>query len=146
MLIAWGFWCEYDTISIHHKLLRMRYWLTQLLLSVHSVLDYSHSSLIISPHVNIILDIVIRSRLSDRQVRLVMCPPIILCSIHILDLTPLSWCVLVLTICEHLLVIDRSQRSDLLVEVESPHDYIWIVFLNHSEINHPHTTLSHAVR
>jgi hypothetical protein len=48
-------------------------------------------------------------------------------------------------ISEHLLVIDQSRRRDMLVKIELPHDSIWIVILNHLEVNHPHMTLPPAV-
>jgi hypothetical protein len=123
-----------------HRLLGVRYWMTQLFLSVHSVPDCSHRSLIIPSHISIILGKVIRSRLRNRQLRLVLCPPIILCSIHILAFI-IFRCVVILTIHEHLLVIDRSWRMDLLVKIELSYDSILIVILNHPEVNHPYITL-----
>jgi hypothetical protein len=117
-----------------HRLLGVQYWLTQLFLSVHSVPDCSHPSLIIPPHINIIVGKVVRSHLRDKQLGLVLCP------IHIMAFIT-SRCVLVLAIREHLLVIDRSRQRDLLEKVELSHDSIWIVILNHPEVNHPHMTL-----
>jgi hypothetical protein len=113
------------------------------LISVHAVPYCSHPFLVIPPHVRIALGIVVRSRLRDRQLGLILCPPVILRPIDILPSTA-SRCVLVLTICQHLLVIDRRRRRNLLEKTELPHDFIWIVIHNHPEVNHPHTTLSPA--
>jgi hypothetical protein len=128
-----------------YGLLGVRCWLTQLILRVNYVPNCSHLSLIIPPHISLMSGKVIRSRLHDRQLGLVLCPPIISCPVHILIFI-ISRCVLVLEIHEHLLIIDRNRRRDLLIKVELPHDSIWMVILNYSEVNHLHTTLPLVVR
>jgi hypothetical protein len=110
----------------------MRYMLTHMLIIFHPILDYNHPSLVIPIHIYIVLDIFVRSLLRYRQLRLVLCPPIIPCPIHILSFTT-PQCLLVLTIHEHLLVANRSRRRDLLIQVELSHNYIWIMILNHPE-------------
>jgi hypothetical protein len=111
--------------------------------SVHYVPYYSHPTLVISPHVCIVLSKVIRSRLYDRQLGLVLCPSVILHPIDILPFTT-SRCVFVLAIRQHLLVIDRRRGRNLLEKIELPYDSIWIMILSHPEVNHPHTTHSPA--
>jgi hypothetical protein len=114
-----------------------------IIICVHAIPYCSHPSLIVPPHVRVVLRIVVGSRLRDRQLGLILCPLVILRPIDILPLTA-SRCVLVLTVSQYLLVIDRRRRRNLLEKTELPHDSIWIVILNHSEMNHPHTTLPTA--
>jgi hypothetical protein len=108
-------------------------------LSVHFVPYCSHPSLVMPPHVPIVLGKIVRSRLHDRQLGLVLYPPIILRPIHIFPFIA-SRCALVLGLHQHLLVIDRLRRRNLVKKIEPLHDSIWMVILNHPEVNHPHTT------
>jgi hypothetical protein len=128
MLTARTFWCECGTYA-NSSTSSSGYGTGWLNCSsvFHSVPDCSYPSLVIPPYVNIVLDIFIRSHLRDNQLRLVLCPSIILCPIHILPFTT-HRCVLVLAIREHLLVIDRSRRRDLLVHVE-----LWLYLDSHSQ-------------
>jgi hypothetical protein len=122
-------------------LLRMWYWLTQLLVSVHPLLDYNNLSLLIPTNINIMLCIVVLSLLHDRRLGLILCPPIILCLIHILHFTT-PRCMLILAICEYLRV---SRQRDMLVQVELTHDSIWIMILNYQEVNYPRSTHPPAI-
>jgi hypothetical protein len=72
-------WAWY-VCQLIYMLLRIRYWLTQLLISVHSIPDRDHPSLVIPTPPN---------PLRDRQLRLVSVHPvpIVLFSVHILVFT-----------------------------------------------------------
>jgi hypothetical protein len=96
-------------------------------------------SLVIPIHVLKVFGKVAQSGICDSQVGLVLCSPIVHFLVHVLTFT-MSWHMFVLTIHEHVLVKHQNWRRNLLVQVKLTHDPIWIVIINHPEVNHPHTT------